>query len=175
MGAALTSLVDGPVLLVDADLRKPRLHEYLEVNVPQGKGFHSLLLKPEDDYKEYVVKIGDLSVIPGGETNNSNPVAALASPKVRALFDRLRSQYKMILVDAPPTLPIADSHILSGLCDKVMFVVRARKTPRELFQHAVESYDASNLIGAVLNDVDYHRSRYAYAYEYYKENYIARK
>lgn len=75
----------------------------------------------------------------------------------------------MIIVDAPPTLPIADSHILSGLSDKVVFVVRARQTPRELFQHAVESFDTSNVLGAVLNDVDYQRSRYAYAYEYYKK------
>ena len=64
---------------------------------------------------------------------------------------------------------IADSQILGGLSDKVIFVVRARHTPRELFQHAVESFDTANVMGAVLNDVDYHRSRYAYAYEYYKK------
>ena len=72
-------------------------------------------------------------------------------------------------MDAPPVLPIADTHILSGLVDKVLFVVRARQTPRELFQHALEGFDANNLLGAVLNDVDYQRSRYAYAYEYYKK------
>ena len=65
---------------------------------------------------------------------------------------------------------MADSHLLAGLSDKVLFVVRARKTPRELFQHAVESFDAANLMGAVLNDVDYQRSRYAYAYQYYKKS-----
>jgi hypothetical protein len=48
--------------------------------------------------------------------------------------------------------------------------VRARATARELFQHAVESFDAANLLGAVLNDVDYQRTRYAYAYEYYKKS-----
>ena len=74
-----------------------------------------------------------------------------------------------MVVDAPPVLPIADTHILSGLVDKVLFVVRARQTPRELFHHALEGFDASNLLGAVLNDVDYQRSRYAYAYEYYKK------
>jgi Mrp family chromosome partitioning ATPase len=85
------------------------------------------------------------------------------------LFERLRQNYKFVVVDAPPTLPIADSHILSGLCDKVVFVVRSRRTPRELFQHAVESFDAGNVLGAVLNDVEYQRSRYAYAYEYYRK------
>jgi len=72
-------------------------------------------------------------------------------------------------VDAPPVLPIADSHILAGLCDKVLFVVRARQTPRELFQHAIEGFEPSHVLGAVLNDVDYQKSRYAYAYQYYKK------
>ena len=66
-------------------------------------------------------------------------------------------------------LPIADSHILNGLADKVLFVVRARQTPRELLRHALEGFEGSNLLGAVLNDVDYQQSRYAYAYEYYKK------
>ena len=98
-----------------------------------------------------------------------NTGAALSSPKTRSVFERLRQEFAMIIIDAPPTLPIADSHILSGLSDKVVFVVRAKQTPRELFQHAVESFDTTNVLGAVLNDVDYHRSRYAYAYEYYKK------
>jgi len=66
-------------------------------------------------------------------------------------------------------LPIADSHILAGLVDNILFVVRARQTPRELFQNALEGFDAASLLGAVVNDVDYQRSRYAYAYEYYKK------
>jgi Mrp family chromosome partitioning ATPase len=97
-------------------------------------------------------------------------VAVLSSPKARALFEKLRNDFAFVIVDAPPTLPVADSHILGGLSDKVMFIVRARKTPRELFQHAVEGFDSENLMGAVLNDVDYQRSRYAYAYEYYKKS-----
>jgi capsular exopolysaccharide synthesis family protein len=175
LAAALSPLADGPVLLVDADMRKPRLHEYLgTTTAPSGRGFHSLLTKPTDDLAQYTARLGDLSVILGSAPT-PNPIAALASPKVRALFDRLKQQFKLIIVDAPPTLPIADSHILSGLCDKVLFVVRSRRTARELFQHAVESFDAANVVGAVLNDVEYQRSRYAYAYEYYRENYLARK
>jgi Mrp family chromosome partitioning ATPase len=81
----------------------------------------------------------------------------------------LKQHFAYIVIDAPPVLPIADSHILAGLSDKVLFVVRARRTPRELFQHAVEGFESDNVLGAVLNDVDYQRSRYAYAYEYYKK------
>jgi Mrp family chromosome partitioning ATPase len=96
-------------------------------------------------------------------------VAALSSPKTRALFERFKNEFAYVIVDAPPVLPIADSHILAGLVDNILFVVRARQTPRELFQSALEGFDAASLLGAVVNDVDYQRSRYAYAYEYYKK------
>jgi polysaccharide biosynthesis transport protein len=169
IASVLASTVQGKVLVVDADLRKPRINEYYGLTVPAGKSFHDLLRNPDDPLDKYIQKAkGDVYLIPGA-VPSSNAVAALSSPKTRVVFERLRQQFAMIIIDAPPTLPIADSHILSGLSDKVLFVVRARQTPRELFQHAVESFDAANLMGAVLNDVDYQRSRYAYAYEYYKK------
>lgn len=168
LATALSATANGQVLLIDADMRKPRINEYLNIQVTPEKGFHALLGKPDDDAAKYVTKIKNLHVIPGNATDG-NPVAVLASAKARELFDRLKESFEFIIIDAPPTLPIADSHVLSGLSDRVLFVVRARETPRELFQHAVESFDATNLLGAVLNDVDYQRSRYAYAYEYYKK------
>jgi succinoglycan biosynthesis transport protein ExoP len=168
LAVALSATTDGSVLLIDADMRKPRVNEYLSLNVPAGKGFHNLLVSNDEKLENYVVKVKNLHVIPGS-VPTANPVAALSSPKARALFERLKQNFTYVIVDAPPTLPIADSHILSGLSDKVLFVVRARSTPRELFQHALESFDATNVLGAVVNDVDYQRSRYAYAYEYYKK------
>jgi polysaccharide biosynthesis transport protein len=165
---ALSSMVDGQVLLVDADMRKPRIHEYLNLKAFDGRGLYSLLQAGDCDFEKHTVKVRNFSVIPGTAAAG-NPVAALSSPKARALFDVLRKHFQYIVVDSPPTLPVADGHLLAGLSDKVLFVVRARKTPRELFQHAVESFDSTNLMGAVLNDVDYQRSRYAYAYEYYKK------
>lgn len=169
LAQALSSMADGPVLLIDGDMRKPRIHEYLNLKVFEGRGFYHLLLNGDVDYSKHLVKARNMHVIPGSPATG-NPVAVLSSPKARTLFDQLRQDFRYIIVDAPPTLPVADSHLLAGLSDKVLFVVRARKTPRELFQHAVESFDSTNLMGAVLNDVDYQRSRYAYAYEYYKKS-----
>jgi capsular exopolysaccharide synthesis family protein len=169
LAQALASMSDGPVLLIDGDMRKPRIHDYLDLKSLDGRGFHDLLQKGDYDYSRHAVKVRNLTVIPGS-TPSGNPVAALSSQKTRLLFEQLRNNFKYIVVDAPPALPVADSHLLAGLADKVLFVVRARKTPRELFQHAVESFDSANMIGTVLNDVDYQRSRYAYAYEYYKKS-----
>ncbi len=169
LSIALSGAIEGRVLLVDSDLRKPRIHQYLDFK-PSG-GFSDLLTNQDDDIYKYAWKMKDLYVIPG-KSNLSNPVGALASNRARALFARLRQEFRLIVIDSPPILPIADSHILAGLADGVIIVVRARRTPRELFQRALESFDAANMLGVVLNDLDYQHSRYAYAYEYYKKNYL---
>jgi polysaccharide chain length determinant protein (PEP-CTERM system associated) len=168
LATALTALSVGPVLLIDADMRKPRVGEYLKEPVGADEGFYNLLVQGEGNADRYITRLEKLYVIPGS-VSQANPVAALASPKARALFEQLKQRFAYIVIDAPPVLPIADSHILAGLSDKVLFVVRARRTPRELFQHALEGFDPANVLGAVLNDVDYQRSRYAYAYQYYKK------
>jgi Mrp family chromosome partitioning ATPase len=149
-------------------MRKPRMGDYLKLTVPADKGFYNLLAHSDGNPETYIVRYEGLHVLPGN-VSTANPVGPLSSPKARALFDRLKSQFAYIVVDAHPVLPIADSHILAALADKVLFVVRARRTPRELFQHAIEGFDPAHMLGAVLNDVDYQRSRYAYAYEYYKK------
>jgi succinoglycan biosynthesis transport protein ExoP len=168
LAIALAATTEGRVLLIDADMRKPRIAEYLKLTVPADKGFHNLLVHSDGTIDRYITRFNDLYVVPGGVAQ-ANPVAALSAPKARFIFEQFKKQFAYIIVDTPPVLPIADSQILSGLTDKVLVVVRARQTPRELFQHAVEGFDAVNLMGAVLNDVDYQRSRYAYAYEYYKK------
>jgi polysaccharide biosynthesis transport protein len=168
LATTLAAASQGRVLLIDADMRKPRIAEYMNLSVPVEGGFHNLVIHGEGKPDRYIMNVGELGVIPGG-VSEANPVAALSSPRARVVFENLKQQFTYIIVDAPPVLPIADSHILGGLTDKVLFVVRARQTPRELFQHAIEDFEAENLLGAVLNDVDYQRSRYAYAYEYYKK------
>jgi polysaccharide chain length determinant protein (PEP-CTERM system associated) len=168
LAAALSATANGRVLLIDADMRKPRVGDYLNLPATAEGGFHNLLTHGDGKIEKYLHRVRSLFVIPGVVTT-ANPVPALSSPRARAVFDDLKRNFTYIVVDAPPVLPIADSHILAGLADKVLFIVRARQTPRELFQHALEGFEAANLLGAVLNDVDYQRSRYAYAYEYYKK------
>jgi Mrp family chromosome partitioning ATPase len=72
-------------------------------------------------------------------------------------------------------MPIADGHILAGLADGVVLVIRARHTRRELLQRAVETLGASNVLGVVLNDVEYGDTRYAYVYRYYQTHYLGRR
>ena len=163
LGLALAGTDSGRVLHIDSDLRKPHVHEYLGLKPNQG--FSDLLRAPEDGIGKYVWKLGDLSIIPGG-SSLLNPVSLLASQSVRDLLKRLKGEFDFIVVDTPPVLPIVDTHILAGLMDGIIMVVRARYKRREVLERSLESFQVPNLLGAVVNDVDYQRTRYAYAYQY---------
>jgi len=170
LSLVLSRTMDGRVLLLESDLRRPRLQEYLGFR-PQ-KGFSDLLKAPDDPMEPYLVRVNGLSVLPGGPVLE-DPLKLLASPQTPAVFARLRQKFDLIVVDTPPILPIADTHILSGFSDGVILVVRARQTRRELLQHALRSFRVSNLLGVVLNGVDLQRSGYYYAYDYYANQYLA--
>ena len=171
LALALAASSEEPVLLVDCDLRLPQVK--LRLGLKGEKGLSDLLALPQDDYHSYISKIGNLHVIAGGAPPQ-NPVGLLASRRARELFETLRREYRLIILDSPPIVPIADTHILAGLSDAVLLVVRARKTKPALFQRAVENLDAPNVIGVVLNDVEYSDTPYAYAYRYYQQHYLGR-
>jgi capsular exopolysaccharide synthesis family protein len=161
------------VLLVDSDLRRPMVHQYLGLNRgPENtKGFSDLLAQTDEEIGSYILKVGNLDVIPGG-TLPENPVGILSSPRAQELLAQMRRQYRLIILDSPPIVPIADSHVLAALADGVVIVVRARQTRRELFRRAIQSLSTANVLGVVLNDVEYGDTRYAYAYRHYQRHYV---
>jgi polysaccharide chain length determinant protein (PEP-CTERM system associated) len=173
LSLALSASQKGRVLLVDSDLRRPMVHKYLGLNlVPENAmGFSDLLAQTHAEIGSYISKVGNLDVIPGG-TLPENPVGILSSPRAQELLARMRRQYRLIILDSPPIVPIADSHVLAALADGVVIVVRARQTRRELFRRAIQSLSAANVLGVVLNDVEYGDTRYAYAYRHYQRHYV---
>lgn len=171
LSLSLAASLEGRVLLVDSDLRRPQVHRYLGLKTTQG--FSELLAQTGGDISPYISKLGNLDVIAGGAMP-VNPVGLLASAQARELLARLRQEYRLIVLDSPPIVPIADSHVLAGLADGVVIVVRARQTRRELFRRAMESLGAANVLGVVLNDVEYGDTRYAYAYRHYQRHYLRR-
>jgi len=174
---ALASALGGGVLLVDCDLRLPQIQDRLALESDQG--FADLLasntpvLKSED-LRPYVSRVGDLDVMPAGADSVSR-THLLGSPRGREVLARLRDKYKIVVLDSPPVVPIADSHALSDEADGVVMVLRARRTRPELFRRALSSLEAKNLVGVVLNDVEYAATPYAYAYRYYQQHYMGRK
>jgi len=172
LSMAISSSFEGRVLLVDCDLRRPQVHERL--GLKGQRGLSDLLAVSDCDVDPFISKVGNLWVMPGG-TQLSDPAGLLSSRRMREILARLREEYQLIVFDSPPIVPIADSYLLSGLADGVILVIRARQTRRELLQLAVESFGATNILGVVLNDVEYGNTPYAYAYQYYQRHYMSRR
>jgi len=150
---------------MDADLWRPRVRDYL--GLKSSRGISDLLAEPDAEIDSCVSKAGNLHVISGG-TSLTDPVGLLSSQRAQQVLKQLREKYRLIILDSPPIVPAADSHVLAKLADGVLVVVRARETKRELLRRALESLGAKNVLGVVLNDVNYGDTNYAYAYRYYQ-------
>jgi capsular exopolysaccharide synthesis family protein len=161
------------ILLVDADFRRPHLHKAF--HLPNDRSLIDLIYeeKPLADYPaEYwglATGVTGLSVLPNRATD-SNVARALYSPRLRAIFQRLREMYDMVLVDAPPVLHLADARIVAPLTDAAILVLRSGVTPRK---SALEAYrrmqeDGLFLLGTVLTGWEasnsYLKKHYYYDY-----------
>ncbi len=159
------------VLLIDADLRRPRVHLYLGLHAREGQGLAAMLADPELPMEKSSFKVGGLTVLPG-LVSRKNPLLLLASPSLQLLISRFRREFQFVVIDSTPILPIADGIVLGGVSDHVVLVVRARRTTRAVLKRALDSMDQSKLAGVVLNDVDMRHSKYSYVYRYYEDTYL---
>ncbi|MEW6726183.1 MAG: CpsD/CapB family tyrosine-protein kinase [Bacillota bacterium] len=158
------------VLLVDCDLRKPRVHHVF--SLPNLRGFTNLLLQ-EIDLGE-VLKPGPvdgLSILTSGPLP-PNPAELLDSQRARALWPVLAGSFDYVLVDSPPVLAVADATILATSMDGVILVIRAGITRIDAVQNAVEQLKRADarLIGTVLNRVSVQGGDYRYYYYYHGES-----
>jgi polysaccharide chain length determinant protein (PEP-CTERM system associated) len=169
LSLALAASSQGRVLLVDCDLRLPQVHERLGLKT--AKGLSDLLTGAEIDPSNCISRLRGLDIIASGSTP-ADPSNLIGSGRMQEILAQLREEYQLVILDSPPIVPIADSHILAGLADGVLLVVRARKTRPELFQYALESLGTTKLTGVVLNDVEYSAGPYAGAYRYYERHYL---
>ena len=146
---ALTAAADGrAVLLVEADLRHPALARLLGLVPRPGAGD---VLEGRADLAEAVARLGPLAVLAAGEARD--PGAALRGPAAADLAARLRADWELVILDAPPALAFADGDRLAGDADAALLVVRAGRTPREVIRTALDAL-GDRAAGLVLNDVD---------------------
>ncbi|MFQ5457274.1 MAG: CpsD/CapB family tyrosine-protein kinase [Myxococcota bacterium] len=140
------------VLLVDCDLRTPRVHSTLDVAVEAGL---SEVLRGESELDRALYKIPgeNLTVLPAG-TVPTNPAELLATPRMRETLEQLRENFDHVILDTPPALHVADAEIICNLVDGIIFVVRAGSTPREQVQRALENFDRERIVGMVLNSAE---------------------
>lgn len=156
------------VLLIDADLRSPRLH--LMFGAPNCPGLSDFLRGDAGEYT--VIQKGtseNLFLIPAGSLV-ANPSELLLSEKMRQLLNAVTPAFDWIIIDSPPTLPVHDATILADLVDGVLFVIRAGATDAEIAERMSAEFQGKNLLGVVLNQVQKSDS---YGDEY--QNYYAER
>jgi capsular exopolysaccharide synthesis family protein len=156
------------VLLISADLRNPRLHAFFEI--PNDRGLSSMLTGDRNGWPSFLAaEPGGLSVMPSGPAI-ARPAEALQSGKMRSLLEEARDQADLILIDAPPLLPVADSLVLASYVDGVLLVVDGQRTRRAALVQARGALDqiGARVLGVVLNNVDPSKVGADYAsYGYY--------
>ena len=166
---------DNKVLLIDCDLRKPKVARLLELRAEAG--LSNVLVKPQ---------LLDSAIIPSGTENLDvllsgsippNPSELLGSARMKQLIDTMRKKYNYIIIDTPPITMVTDAMVLAPNTDGVLIVVRAGVSERGPLVHAVTQleYAQAKILGFILNGVDLeHRRRYPYGryhYEQYRRNF----
>lgn len=170
LGVALAE-IHKRVLLIDADLRRPRMHHIFEVQ--NDAGLVDLLRKREPlggDLNGSIksTAIANLSVMPSGQAGPSDPTL-LHSNRIAELIALARKSYDIVLIDTPPMLTMADARVIARYSDGVILVTRANQTSRDSIKDAAHRFaeDGVRVIGTILNDWNPKKSgRYGY-YKYY--------
>jgi polysaccharide biosynthesis transport protein len=155
------------VLIVDADLRKPRLHEIFKVSNRQGL-VNCLTggLKPEQVWLPTTVP--DLFVCPSGPIP-PNPSELLASERMREFLRLVRASFDITVIDTPPALAVTDATLVGSMADGVVLCLRARKVLREVARACRDRLRLSEvkILGTVLNRYrDVHQT-YGKRYQHY--------
>jgi capsular exopolysaccharide synthesis family protein len=153
------------VLIIDSDMRRPRLHTTL--NVDRQPGLTNLMLG-DDSFDDVIKKteVPNLFLLPCGPLP-PNPAELLMSKRFEAVLAQLGERFDRIILDSPP-LPYTDAVVLSKLCDGVIIVVRAGKTLRDDLKRSVHTFRevGAPMLGTIVNEID-HRSGSYYYYSYY--------
>ena len=153
------------VLLIDADLRRPSLHDFFGIGNSSGL---VNFLAGHSDWRSLVWQAPPpgLSVLFSGPVP-PNPADLLTSEYMRTLIRDASKEYKFVVLDSPPLLNLADSRILSTLVDGVILVVGGGTTPRDLVHRAyVSAVDAgSHVLGATINFADTNSGYYYSGYQ----------
>lgn len=145
------------VLVIDADLRKPRLHKIFDLE--NTRGLSNLLQErnSSDDLSDqplaYDTGIPGLYVLPSGPAAGSIS-NLLYSARMPELIARFRQEFDAVLIDTPPMLQMSDARVLGRLADGVILVIRSGQTTRDIALSATQRFeeDGTPLLGTILND-----------------------
>ncbi|SDB57937.1 non-specific protein-tyrosine kinase [Desulfonatronum thiosulfatophilum] len=171
LAISLAQEYDHTVLLIDADLRRPCIMQYLGLDTKPGLT-DCLLEKAQ--VSDVLVKtgIGKLTVLPSGR-KAPNPGELFSSRKMRELVREMKHRYaeRYIIIDTPPVLPFAETRSLSGIVDGVIMVVKSGLSTLENIRDAQYAMSGAHILGLVYNHAKPESLSSSYSY-YYKNDYV---
>lgn len=162
------------VLLIDCDLRRPRIHD--EIDVSNTRGLSSLILE-RGQLTDYVRNVEGIDVLTSGP-KPPNPSELLGSPTMRAVFEQARASYDLVILDSPPLLPVTDATVVARMGAGVVVVADTGRVRSRQLATALKSLLTveAPVLGVVLNKIKVggvagyygygYRSRYSYDYNY---------
>lgn len=162
------------VLVIDSDLRKPRMHKVFDTE--NGMGLSNLLTNVirQDNVVDIFRETSNpnISFLSAG-TIPPNPTDLLMSNKMGLTLHFCSKKYDLVIIDSPPVMGLSDAPILSRLVDATLFVVSSKQVPRKSAKNAVSRLRAvgANLIGVAFTKFDINKIGYEYGYKYMQNNY----
>ena len=180
--AVAFSLIGKRVLVVDCDLRKPKIHR--NFNLPRREGISNVILSNGtlnvgDVIQSYEVDKGkNIKVdVLGPGAKVSNPSELINSKKFETLVHELRDMYDLVLMDCPPIFMMTDGVLASKLSDGVVYVIESDRADYQVINSCIEQLQNSKafILGTVLTKVNVKRQKklYGHKYDYYYSNYEA--
>jgi succinoglycan biosynthesis transport protein ExoP len=157
------------VLLIDADMRRPRVHQIFGLR--QEPGLSNLMVgNAKASQTVNKTAVPGLWLLAAGRTP-PNPAELIGSQRFRDFLASLKQHFDLILVDSPPVMAVTDAAIAANLASGVVFVVGAEMTSRQAARAAVEhlANGRAHFVGAVLNRVELERNAYYYSHYYRRE------
>jgi capsular exopolysaccharide synthesis family protein len=153
------------VLLIDADLRRPFVHEVFRL--PNARGLSDVLRSERGEMP--LLQVSDhLTVLPAGKLDQP---MALTSDRMRVLLEQCAATYDWVLIDAAPVGFMPDAQLLARLTRAVLFVIAAHSTPHLLVSRAIAELGPECVVGTVLNRVEEHNiPAAAYYHDYYSHD-----
>ena len=154
------------VVLVDADLRCPRVHEL--VDSAPTHGLNEALKAPHPKPLTLMTLSSRLSILPAGQAD-PDPMGQLTGARMAAVLDELSEKFDWVILDTSPVVLLPDANLLAGMVDGAVIVIRAGHTSYDLVDRAIQTLGRKRILGLILNQVDDKVSQYpASAYTYYR-------
>lgn len=162
------------VLLIDADLRRPRIHKIFGLD--NSKGLSTYLAGASDNKIAQAGPLPNFNVIPSGPIP-PNPSELLGSHMMSDLISAVSEKYDFIIVDSPPLLSVADALILDNILDGTLIVSRAGKTSYDDVRKGLRALTnlRAQVFGLIINALDVKKNDYYYYYRYHNYYYSSDK